>query len=203
MDTAKMTLFAATVFPLVCTPGPDLLYIASQALAGGRAGALRANTGVILGYVAHALLGALGVAALVAASPILFEILRWFGVAYLIYLAIQMIRSAMSANSLTLSPSGHSASLLKGFLTSLLNPKGLLIYFAILPNFINLSEGIAQQALLLSAVFIGLCALVYGIAGIAVSAAGRSGAAKASYRRVTEGVAGGLLAFAAVNMARS
>jgi threonine/homoserine/homoserine lactone efflux protein len=58
---------------------------------------------VISGYVAHAVLGAFGVAALVAASPILFEFLRWCGVAYLAYLAIQMIRSAMSAGSLSLA----------------------------------------------------------------------------------------------------
>ena|SRR5215813_2112171 len=203
MDVTKLILFAATVLPLVCTPGPDLMYIAAQALAGGRAGALRANAGVILGYVAHAILGALGVAALVAASPILFEILRWCGVAYLGYLSFQLIRSAFCAKNLTLSPSRQPASLLKGFLTSFLNPKGLLVYFAILPNFMSPTEGIAQQALLLSAVFIGLCALVYGIVGLAVSSIGRSGTLKAAYRRMTEGIAAGLLAFAAINMARS
>jgi threonine/homoserine/homoserine lactone efflux protein len=203
MDPARLMLFAATVLPLVFTPGPDLLYIAAQALAGGRAGALRANAGVILGYVAHAILGALGVAALVAAAPILFEILRWCGVAYLGILAIRMIRSALSAQSLALGPGGPPASLLRGFMTSFLNPKGLLVYFAILPNFMSAGEGIARQALLLSAVFIGLCALVYGIVGIVVAAIGRAGALKARHRRVTDGVAGTMLAVAAVNMARS
>jgi threonine/homoserine/homoserine lactone efflux protein len=203
MSAGKLMLFAATVLPLVFTPGPDLLYIAAQALAGGRAAALRANAGVILGYAAHAVLGALGVAALVAAFPVLFEVLRWCGVAYLAVLAIRMIGSALRAEGLALRAGGQPASLLRGFLTSFLNPKGLLVYFAILPNFMSASEGIAQQALLLSAVFIGLCAVVYGIAGLVVSAVGRAGAVKARYRRATEGVAGGLLAVAAVNMARS
>lgn len=203
MDSAKVLLFAATVLPLVCTPGPDLLYIAAQALAGGRKSALRANAGVILGYAAHAVLGALGVAALVAASPLLFEVLRWSGVAYLGYLAIQMLRSALRAGSITLPPGGQRASLLKGFLTSFLNPKGLLVYFAILPNFMTPNEAIAPQALVLSAVFITLCALVYGIVGIVVSAVRRAGAVKVTYRRVAEGLAGGMLAVAAVNMARS
>ena len=54
MDATKSIVFAATVLPLVCTPGPDLIYVAAQALAGGRKAALRANAGVILGYVAHA-----------------------------------------------------------------------------------------------------------------------------------------------------
>ena len=203
MDATKSIVFAATVLPLVCTPGPDLIYVAAQALAGGRKAALRANAGVILGYVAHSVLASLGVAALVAASPILFETLRWCGVAYLTYLAIRMIRSAIGGESISLNPNAPPASLTKGFITSFFNPKGLLVYLAILPNFMNATEGIAQQAVLLSGIFIGLCALVYGTVGIVVAAIGRIGTVRASYQRVVEGIAGSLLAFAAVNMARS
>jgi threonine/homoserine/homoserine lactone efflux protein len=203
MDTTKSIVFAATVLPLVCTPGPDLIYIAAQALAGGRKAALRANAGVILGYVTHAVLAAFGVAALVSASPILFEALRWCGVAYVAYLAIRMIRTAIGGESIFLNPNAPPASLMKAFMTSFLNPKGLLVYLAILPNFMIANEGIAQQAVLLSGIFIGLCGLVYGTVGIVVSAMGRAGTVKASYQRVFEGIAGGLLAVAAVNIARS
>jgi threonine/homoserine/homoserine lactone efflux protein len=203
MDTTKSIVFAATVLPLVCTPGPDLIYIAAQALAGGRKAALRANAGVMLGYVTHAVLAALGVAALVAASPILFEALRWCGVAYLAFLAIRMMRSALGGARVSLDTSGPPASLAKGFMTSFFNPKALLVYLAILPNFMNASEGIAQQAALLSGIFIGLCALIYGTVGIVVAAIGGVGSVRASYQRVVEGIAGSLLAFAAVNMARS
>jgi threonine/homoserine/homoserine lactone efflux protein len=202
MDTTKSIVFAATVLPLVCTPGPDLIYIVAQALAGGRAAALRANAGVIVGYVAHAMLASLGVAALVAASPMLFETLRWCGVAYLAFLAFRMIRSAIRGGGVRLNPNASSASLAKGFMTSFFNPKGLLVYLAILPNFMTASEGIAQQAVLLSGIFIGLCALVYGTVGLAVAAVGRAGTIRASYQRVVEGFAGSLLAFAAVNIAR-
>ncbi|MDI4236502.1 LysE family translocator [Bradyrhizobium sp. Arg237L] len=203
MDATKSVVFAATVLPLVCTPGPDLIYIAAQALAGGRTAALRANAGVLLGYVTHAVLAALGIATLVAASPILFETLRWCGVAYLAYLAIRMIRSAIDGQSISLNPNAPPASLAKGFMTSFFNPKGLLVYLAILPNFMNANEGIAQQAVLLSGIFIGLCALVYGTVGIVLAAIGRVGTVKASYQRVVDGIAGSLLAFAAVNMARN
>lgn len=202
MDANKSIVFAATVLPLVCTPGPDLIYIAAQALAGGRPAALRANAGVILGYVMHALLAALGVAALVAASPILFEALRWCGVAYLSYLAVRMIRSAIGGKSISLNPNAPPASLTKGFMTSFFNPKGLLVYLAILPNFMTSSEGIAQQAVVLSGIFISLCALIYGTVGYVVAAVGRVGTVRASYQRAIEGIAGSLLAFAAVNMAR-
>lgn len=203
MDATKSILFAATVLPLVCTPGPDLLYIAAQALAGGRTAALRANAGVILGYTTHAVLAALGVAALIAAAPILFEALRWCGVAYLAYLAIRMIWSAVVGKGISMSTNVRPASLTKGFMTSFFNPKGLLVYLAILPNFMNSGEGIAQQAVLLSSIFIGLCALVYGTVGMIVAAIGRVGTVKEFYQRVVEGIAGSLLALAALNMVRS
>src|SRR5262245_1462015 len=117
MPSRSAMLFAATVIPLVCTPGPDLLYIAAQALAGGRASAGRAVAGIIMGYVAHALLGAVGVAAIVAATPALFELLRWLGVAYLAYLATQSVRAAMTSGDLALNEGTRPASLLTGFLT--------------------------------------------------------------------------------------
>jgi threonine/homoserine/homoserine lactone efflux protein len=203
MDNYKLLSFALTILPLVFTPGPDILYIAAQALAGGHRAALRANAGVILGYVAHATLSALGIAAIVAASPVLFEILRWAGVAYLAYLALQMIRSAMSSGALVLTSSDRPASLFKGFLTSFLNPKGLLVYFAILPSFMNPAEGIAHQAITLSAVFIGLCATGYALVGAVISIVGRSAGVTTSYRRLVDGFAGGMLAFAALSMARN
>ena len=180
--------------------GPDLLFVAAQALTGGHRGAVRANVGVIAGYGAHAVLGALGVAAIVAASPMLFEALRWTGIAYLAFLAVQMFRSAIRPGTNATQVVVQPASLLKGFLTSFLNPKGLLVYFAILPNFMHPGDGIALQSLSLSAVFIGLCALVYGLVGAAIATMGRTGAANDRFRRIGEGMAGGMLVFAAMRM---
>jgi threonine/homoserine/homoserine lactone efflux protein len=70
MQPGTMFVFAATVMQLVCSPGPDILFVASQGLSGGPRAAMRANAGVLLGYLMHALLAALGLAALVAASPV-------------------------------------------------------------------------------------------------------------------------------------
>ncbi|MFP3758637.1 LysE family transporter, partial [Cupriavidus sp. SIMBA_020] len=85
----------ATVIPLVCTPGPDILFIASQAVSGGTAAGFRATAGVVLGYCVHSLLVALGLAAVVAASPTLFEAIRWIGITYLVYLACRLVRAAL------------------------------------------------------------------------------------------------------------
>ncbi|TXH81820.1 MAG: LysE family translocator, partial [Rhizobium sp.] len=87
MKNANLLLFAATVLPLICTPGPDMLFVASQAISGGASAGLRSTAGICIGYIVHSTLAALGVAAVIAASPMLFAALRWLGIGYLSYLA--------------------------------------------------------------------------------------------------------------------
>ena len=201
MQTATMLVFAATVMPLVCTPGPDILFIASQGLSGGPRAAMRANLGVLLGYSMHAFLAAFGVAALVAAAPVLFEMLRWVGVAYLAYLAVGLIRSALRPGPLTLAETSGNALVQRGFLTSFLNPKGLMVYFAILPNFMTSGDGVALQAAVLSVIFIAMCGFVYSAVGFVVASMARRSSFNDRRRRCVEAVAGGLLIFAAGRLA--
>ncbi len=200
MELKNHVLFFLTVFPLICTPGPDILFTASQGLSRGRLAAIRAVTGVLLGYAAHGILSALGIAALVSTSPFLFSVLKWTGVIYLLFLAIQILHSAcQSKNGIAL----HDAavvSIWRGFFTSFLNPKGLLMYLAILPQFISPGGSTALQALTLSILFIFGCGLVYTAIGLlAAQAHGRS--ITDGTRRRLEAVAGLMLAGAAVKLA--
>jgi threonine/homoserine/homoserine lactone efflux protein len=201
METSLALLFAATVLPLICTPGPDMLFISSQALSGGGPAGLRATAGVCLGYVVHSLLVAAGVAAIVAASPVLFESLRWFGVAYLAWLALQLIRSALRPGGLDLPRADAGGQLGRGFLTAFLNPKGMMIYFAILPQFIDHAASVGPQALVLSAIFVGLCGLVYAVLSLVLGALGQRGGFGDRRRRLVEGTAGALLVLAAGRLA--
>ncbi len=203
METSLAILFAVTVLPLICTPGPDMLFIASQALSGGGPAGLRATAGVCLGYVVHSLLVAAGVAAIVAASPLLFEGLRWFGVAYLAWLAFQLVRSAMRPGGLDLPQTETNGQLGRGFLTAFLNPKGMMIYFAILPQFIDHAAPVGPQALVLSAIFVGLCGLVYAVLSCVLGVLGRRGGFDDRQRRLVEGTAGALLVIAAGRLAMS
>ncbi|MCD8245837.1 MAG: LysE family transporter [Parabacteroides sp.] len=79
MGLMTLTGFTATVFPLVITPGPDILFIISQTLAKGRREGFKATLGVLLGYILHGILAAFGLAALVTSSPLAYVILRWSG----------------------------------------------------------------------------------------------------------------------------
>jgi threonine/homoserine/homoserine lactone efflux protein len=201
MENTSLLLFAATVLPLICTPGPDMLFVASQTLSGGASAGLRSTAGVCIGYMMHSALVTLGVAAIIAASPALFTALRWLGVAYLAYLAFQLIRSSMKAGRITPSAGARTSQLQRGFLTAFLNPKGMMIYFAILPQFMQHDGNIALQASVLSAIFIGLCGIVYTILSFVIAAVGTRGGFNDRRRRWIEATAGGLLLVAAGRLA--
>jgi threonine/homoserine/homoserine lactone efflux protein len=201
METGTMIFFTATVLPLICTPGPDMLLVTSQALSSGACAGVRSTAGVCLGYVVHSALAALGVAAIIATSPMLFEALRWLGVTYLVYLAFQLMRSAMKTGQLTLSAVPANGQLRRGFLTAFLNPKGMIIYFAILPQFMQPGGSIALQALILSAIFIVLCGIVYTSLSLGIAAVGRYDGFSDRRRRWVEGTAGAFLIVAAGRLA--
>lgn len=201
MDAYTLLLFSATVLPLICTPGPDMLFITSQALAGGGSAGLRATAGVCAGYAIHSSLTVLGLAAIIAASPVLFGVLRWLGVAYLIFLALQLIRSATRSGTPKAAIAPTTGRFRRGFITAVLNPKGMMIYMAILPQFVRDADSPVHQAMALSAIFIGLCGLVYAAMSLAMGMLDRTRRLDERNRRRIEGLSGGLLAIAAAGLA--
>lgn len=203
MELQTLLLFSATVIPLVCTPGPDLLFISAQGLSGGAIAAWKANLGIIMGYMTHAILAALGLSAIVAASPAIFHTIKWVGVAYVAYLAVCMLLSAIRTREICIKTASTKSIIGKAFLTSFLNPKGLLVYFAILPNFIQLNESVAIQSLILSATFIFSCIVIYGVIGALFASMHNKQTYNDKKRRITEGVAGGMLTLAAIGLATS
>lgn len=154
-------LFTLTIIPLVFTPGPDMLFILSQVMGKDAKAGIMATLGVCSGYLVHSILVAVGIAAIIVSFPILFETIRCLGIAYLLFLAYCLIKSVFSQNKIVIDKKRSSSPVKKGFFTALLNPKGMLIYFAILPQFINKSGDTISQGLILSSIFIGLCLLVY------------------------------------------
>lgn len=200
MEIKTALLFFLTVFPLICTPGPDILFTVSQGISRGRIAALRAVIGVLLGYTAHAILSVFGIAALVSASPILFGLLKWAGVVYLFFLTAQIFYSAYQRKDELKFPDKGHISIWRGFLTSFLNPKGLLMYLAILPQFISPESNTATQAFILSAIFISGCGVVYMIVGLLAAQARELNISDGGRRRL-ETVAGAMLAWATIKMA--
>ncbi len=154
-----------------------------------------------MGYLVHSILVAFGLAAAVAASPVLFETIRWLGICYLLYLACKLIRSALSAKAIRIQGGAVRDEVRKGFLTAVLNPKGMMVYIAILPQFIAKGGNVALQASLLSATFIVLCAVIYSLLTLVLNRVSGKGELSDKKRRLVDGGAGAMILGAASFMA--
>lgn len=190
-------LFALTVLPLIFTPGPDMLFILSQVMGKDAKAGMMATVGVCCGYLVHSILVALGIAAIIVSFPVLFETIRWLGIAYLLYLAFGLFKSVFSKNVLNIEKKTSANPIQKGFFTALLNPKGMLIYFAILPQFIDKSANTVSQGLILSFIFIGLIFVVYCGLSILFSKISQKTQVDERKQKWVDGTSGGLLALAA------
>ena len=178
MPLDQLLLFVAAGLLLNLTPGPDVLYIVSNALKSGvRAGAVAA-LGIGAGCFVHIFAVAVGVSALLAASATAFTVLKWVGAAYLVWVGIRMLRaSAPAAVELTgdaaaqrLTREDFKAVFLRGFATNALNPKVALFFLAFLPQFIGPSVEHKTLAFLLLGLLFNLNGLVVNIGWAAAAA---------------------------------
>ncbi len=190
-------LFALTVIPLIFTPGPDMLFILSQVMGKDAKAGMMATVGVCLGYLVHSVLVALGIAAIIVSFPILFETIRWLGIAYLLFLAFSLIKSVFNTQKLAIEKKNTAKPIQKGFFTALLNPKGMLIYFAILPQFIDKTGNTVSQGLILSFIFIGLCFVVYCSLSVIFAKISQNTQLDERKQKWIDGGSGGLLMLAA------
>lgn len=168
----QLWLFFLVVLAVVVLPGMDMAYIAGSSLVGGRRQGLLALTGVVAGGICHVLAAALGIGLLLQLVPGLFNAVLLIGAAYLAWIAWTLLRSrdaaALQADAPRLSP---RAAVLRGALTSLLNPKAYLFMLAVFPQFIDPQRGpVWLQALVLWLIIAATQALVYG--PLALAAAG-------------------------------
>ena len=158
-ELSTILAYAAAVIVLVLTPGPDMALFLGRTLTSGRGPGLAALAGTTAGLYVHTAFAALGLSALLAASPMAYAALKWAGAAYLVFLAVETLRhgSAFEVRG------GHQdTSLTRAFLVGLgvniLNPKIVLFFVTFLPQFVATSDPHAATKL---AVLGGL----YGIIG--------------------------------------
>lgn len=174
-----------------------MLFILSQVIGKDAKAGMMATVGVCLGYLVHSVLVALGIAAIIVSFPILFETIRWLGIAYLLFLAFSLIKSVFNTQKLAIEKKNTAKSIQKGFFTALLNPKGMLIYFAILPQFIDKTGNTVIQGLILSFIFIGLCFVVYCSLSVIFAKISQNTQLDERKQKWVDGSSGGLLMLAA------
>ncbi len=138
-----LLLFAGAALLMVLTPGPNMIYLISRSICQGRAAGVISLFGVIGGFFVHMLAAAAGLSAIFLAVPLAYEILKWLGALYLLWLAWEAVKPGARSpfEPRALPADSPRKLLLMGFLTNLLNPKVAVFYLSILPQFINTDRG--------------------------------------------------------------
>jgi threonine/homoserine/homoserine lactone efflux protein len=197
VDPNLLLAYLVAAWVLILTPGPDMLFILGQTLAGGKQRGWAATAGVMAGASIHVLGAVTGTAALVLAHPALFEALRMAGAAYLIWLGIQSLRAAWRPASASggAAPAAQKLSardaFRQGLVTNLLNPKVGLFFLAFLPQFVDPGRSPAWLQMLLLGPLLPLMALGFFAVLIATaSSATRRISAGGRAARWMEGAAG-------------
>jgi threonine/homoserine/homoserine lactone efflux protein len=143
--------FAGLAFVMALSPGPNLIYLASRSICQGTSAGFASLAGVCSGMLVYMLAAAAGLSALFVAVPIAYDVIRLVGVVYLVWLALQSFRShAAFPATASLPPEPYWLLFRRGLFTCLLNPKVMLLYGALLPQFVVPSAGgvFAQTVLL-------------------------------------------------------
>jgi homoserine/homoserine lactone efflux protein len=195
-------LFCATEAVLCLTPGPAVLLVVSIALTRGVAPGVRASLGILSANAVYFAISATGLGAVLLASWELFVAIKWAGAAYLVWLGLRMLAAALRRRPET-APAvaqGRLGAFAKGFVTQGANPKSLLFFTAILPQFIDPRRAVAEQVLILgvSSVVIELAVLC----GYALACERARGVVRAPrFAAPLQALGGALLVSASVRLA--
>lgn len=200
MVDSRFIVFLGIAAILTITPGADTALVTRNVISRGRTGAFFTTLGICLGCLTHATLSALGLSAILRSSEALFNIVKFAGALYLIYIGAvslwtawrgkhDVTRAEQDVNFRDLRP---LRSFIEGYGTNLLNPKVSIFYLTFLPQFISRGEPVFQKSILLAGVHV-----VMGLIWLTTYAAlldRMSGwLLRSSVRRKLEAITGGLL----------
>lgn len=154
--------FLLTALVIELTPGPNMAYLAMISGVEGRRAGLATTAGIALGLLIVGLVAALGLAALIAASPAAYAVLRWGGALYLGWMAVEAWLSAREVSPGTARAHENAARhFRRGLIVNLLNPKAALFFIAILPGFLVPGDALAAQTLILTIAYVALATTIH------------------------------------------
>ncbi|TCK31688.1 threonine/homoserine/homoserine lactone efflux protein [Ancylobacter aquaticus] len=199
-----LLVFVPAALALNLTPGNDMLFCLGQGMKSGPRAGIAASLGIATGVFLHCCAAGIGLAALLAAYPAAFEVLRWAGVVYLVYLAVQALRGSGDLAAARAAPTRASAvkAWRAAVLVSLLNPKVAVFVLAFLPQFVDVSRGSAFVQFMLLGLILNIGGtVVNAVVGAFAGRIGRWLGNRPSRFRVVEVLTGILLLAIAARIA--
>ena len=164
------TEFLLTTLVIVATPGTGVIYTLAAGLARGARASIVAAAGCTLGIVPHMAAAITGLAALLHTSAVAFQVLKYVGVAYLLFMAVSTLRDKDALTVEETAPRSAARVIVSGVLVNLLNPKLTLFFFAFLPQFVTNEAHASLRMLQLSTVFMLVTFAVFALYGLFAAA---------------------------------
>lgn len=197
VPTSHLLEFLVTVYVVILIPGPSVLFVVSRGVSLGRRAALATVLGNTGGLTLQLVLVAIGVGSVVARSAAVFTVLKLLGAAYLILLGVRKIRDRRALAAMfgptSIAPRGLRRTVREGFLVGATNPKGILMFTVILPQFIDRASGhVTLQLALLGAICV-LIGLLSDCAWAVAAGSARQWLGSSSRRLEQLSVAGGVM----------
>ena len=203
VTSASLATMALIALGGVLSPGPNMMYLVSRSISQGRIAGMISLAGVALGFLFYMIASAIGLAALFKAVPIMYDIIRIAGAIYLGYLAWNMVKPKGKSVFVAQELKPHSPLNLfsMGFVTNLLNPKIALMYAALIPQFIDPSNGSTfSQFIQLGMVQITIAITGNGLIVLSASSIKNTIAKKPSVMLIQRWVSGTVLGLFAISM---
>jgi threonine/homoserine/homoserine lactone efflux protein len=177
--------FLLTAVVLAITPGPGIAYVVARTVAGGRSEGLASCLGTGIGGMLHVAAAALGLSLVIAQSAMAFNLVKYLGAAYLVYLGIRLLlRKDQQFTVERVASQGARRALFEGIAVEALNVKTALFFLAFLPQFVSPSEPLVPQLVVLGSICVAFNTLVDVVAVFAADRLLESGAARAARARL-------------------
>lgn len=208
LDPQLLAAYIAAATVLAISPGPDTMFVLASSASGGPRAGIAATFGISSGLLGHALMAALGVSALIAASSAAFDVLRIAGAVYLVWIGFGALRACVAGlrhgGTTRQQASGEAvawSAYRRGFVTNALNPKVAVFYVAFLPQFTDPALGqVHAQILLLAAIHAAIGIVWLGALSVLSGRAAKAFARKPRVRAWLDGAAGAIYVLLALRM---
>jgi threonine/homoserine/homoserine lactone efflux protein len=205
IEQSQLIYFIAASAALTLLPGPDILFVLTQSISQGKKAGIATASGLCTGVLAHTTAAAFGISALVYKSALAFEIVKYTGAAYLLYLAWHALKESEElVSSAPVREADAFALYRRGIFMNVLNPKVALFFLAFLPQFVNIDSGnIPMQMIFLGLIFMIQAWLIFSVISVFAGTVGEKIIQKPGIGRYINWGKAGIFTFIGIKLALS